>query len=116
MPASFSEESLKAVDNLLDDFARCERADGSFYGTGGTCRKGTPAPAITHTVHVNMAKGVKKSDIDAILNWYGGKVTGETERGIIVGFKDEKSANTFQKNLKFKTPMKGSWADPVYPA
>ena len=24
------------------DFARCQRPDGSIYGTGGTCRKGTP--------------------------------------------------------------------------
>ena len=24
------------------DFARCQRADGSYYGTGGTCRKGSP--------------------------------------------------------------------------
>lgn len=24
------------------DFARCRRADGSIYGTAGTCRKGTP--------------------------------------------------------------------------
>ena len=25
------------------DFATCQRADGSYYGTGGQCRKGTPA-------------------------------------------------------------------------
>ena len=25
------------------DFSTCQRADGSYYGTGGTCRKGTPA-------------------------------------------------------------------------
>jgi len=25
------------------DYARCQRADGSFYGTGGVCRKGAPA-------------------------------------------------------------------------
>jgi hypothetical protein len=25
------------------DFARCQRPDGSFYGTSGQCRKGTPA-------------------------------------------------------------------------
>jgi len=27
------------------DFARCQRPDGSFYGTGGQCRKGTEAGA-----------------------------------------------------------------------
>jgi hypothetical protein len=27
------------------DFARCQRPDGSFYGTAGQCRKGSPAGA-----------------------------------------------------------------------
>ena len=27
------------------DFARCQRPDGTYYGTGGTCRKGTPVGA-----------------------------------------------------------------------
>lgn len=27
------------------DFARCQRADGSFYGTAGQCRLGSPAEA-----------------------------------------------------------------------
>ena len=25
------------------DFTTCQRPDGSYYGTGGTCRKGTQA-------------------------------------------------------------------------
>lgn len=33
---SFSEEALAVLD-----FARCQRADGSYYGTAGQCRKGT---------------------------------------------------------------------------
>jgi hypothetical protein len=37
---NFSEEALEALD-----FARCQRADGSFYGTAGQCRLGTPAGA-----------------------------------------------------------------------
>ena len=37
---NFSEEALEALD-----FARCQRPDGSFYGTGGMCRKGSPAGA-----------------------------------------------------------------------
>jgi len=32
---NFSEETLDVLD-----FARCQRADGSYYGTSGTCRKG----------------------------------------------------------------------------
>lgn len=32
-------------ENFMEtyDYARCQRPDGSYYGTGGTCRKGTPA-------------------------------------------------------------------------
>ena len=33
----FSESALEALD-----FARCQRPDGSFYGTSGQCRKGAP--------------------------------------------------------------------------
>ena len=38
---NFSEGVMEAVH----DFARCQRADGSFYGTGGVCRKGTSTGA-----------------------------------------------------------------------
>ena len=37
---SFSESAQDALD-----FARCQRPDGSFYGTGGQCRKGSPTGA-----------------------------------------------------------------------
>ena len=33
----FAEESLEILN-----FQRCERPDGTFYGTGGTCRRGAP--------------------------------------------------------------------------
>jgi len=36
----FSDETLDFLD-----FARCQRADGSYYGTVGQCRKGTPVGA-----------------------------------------------------------------------
>jgi hypothetical protein len=45
---SFSEETQQEVESLLLDYQRCERADGTFYGTGGTCRKGSPANAKEH--------------------------------------------------------------------
>jgi hypothetical protein len=53
----FTDEALAAAKALarLDyaeeasaealDFARCQRPDGSFYGTAGQCRMGTPAGA-----------------------------------------------------------------------
>lgn len=34
----FTDEALAE----LYDFVRCQRADGTFYGTSGQCRKGTP--------------------------------------------------------------------------
>lgn len=37
---NFSEDAQEVLD-----FARCQRPDGSFYGTGGQCRKGSPAGA-----------------------------------------------------------------------
>lgn len=53
MNGSFSDEALEAYSKLAAaklpsdfaegetyDFARCVRADGSHYGTSGTCRKG----------------------------------------------------------------------------
>lgn len=65
----FTEEALKAAQALSElkyseseedqlrfseayDFARCQRPDGSFYGTSGQCRKGTktsdaPSPSRT---------------------------------------------------------------------
>ena len=35
-PGSFNEAAQEAWD-----FARCQRPDGTYYGTGGTCRKGS---------------------------------------------------------------------------
>jgi hypothetical protein len=56
MKGSVSEEALAEYSRLaaeklgtdfaegeVYDFARCMRADGSFYGTSGTCKKGTAA-------------------------------------------------------------------------
>jgi len=37
----FSDEALAVLD-----FARCQRADGSHYGTGGQCRKGTETDKV----------------------------------------------------------------------
>lgn len=43
---SFSEKAAVIFETAaLDkyDFTTCQRSDGSYYGTGGQCRKGTPA-------------------------------------------------------------------------
>jgi hypothetical protein len=59
---SFNEESISLFkehfeDNLefsestedFQDFARCQRPDGSFYGTSGQCRKGKETSAKSKT-------------------------------------------------------------------
>ena len=45
---SFAEESVAAFESAAlerYDFTTCQRADGSKYGTGGQCRKGTETTA-----------------------------------------------------------------------
>lgn len=38
------------------DFARCQRPDGSFYGTRGKCRKGTESSAVTKEEKTSASK------------------------------------------------------------
>lgn len=40
--ANFSESTEFSEKDEAYDFARCQRPDGSIYGTSGQCRKGTP--------------------------------------------------------------------------
>ena len=44
MYGSFSDSALESI-NLLFDFTRCRRPDGSVYGSRGKCRKGTETVA-----------------------------------------------------------------------
>ena len=44
------------------DFARCQRPDGTFYGTGGQCRKGTPAGAKEKNAKKAKAKPATGED------------------------------------------------------
>lgn len=48
MHGSLSQESLCSVFETLD-YTRCQRPDGSHYGTSGKCRKGKQVGANTHT-------------------------------------------------------------------
>ena len=41
----FNKDSLEAFNEAASeryDFSTCQRPDGSYYGTGGTCKKGSP--------------------------------------------------------------------------
>lgn len=44
MYGSFNEETLEALSQILD-FARCQRPDGSTYGSRGKCKQGVPVAA-----------------------------------------------------------------------
>lgn len=49
-----------AYENFMEtyEFARCQRPDGSIYGTGGTCRKGTPVgDDVSSTKEEKKTKG-----------------------------------------------------------
>jgi hypothetical protein len=63
---SFSEETQQEVESLLLDYQRCERADGTFYGTSGTCRKGSPANAKEH--EKRQREGEKKELRERVKN------------------------------------------------
>jgi hypothetical protein len=54
MNGNFSEEAMEAFAAMvgeenfsegLFDFTRCQRPNGSFYGTGGKCKSGSEAGA-----------------------------------------------------------------------
>jgi hypothetical protein len=53
---SFSESAQDALD-----FARCQRPDGSFYGTGGQCRKGSPAGAKEKEAKLSPTQEARQS-------------------------------------------------------
>ena len=42
------------------DFARCQRPDGTYYGTSGVCRKGTPVGAKESVVTPKMMKAIEE--------------------------------------------------------
>jgi hypothetical protein len=86
---SFSEETEEKVLSLLSeayDFTRCQRADGSFYGTSGQCRKGTTASAKEESApgrkeRINAALRAKAKEsrvrVDAALKKEGKPTIGE---------------------------------------
>lgn len=135
----YSESVAAEVASMLDgtyDFTRCERPDGTAYGTGGKCRKGQEVSAdeekaisqlsgmlpkgekiidssgkvrgkLTHETHANLTRGFSKKPFKDYVDKWGGKITGETDRGVNVGFPSESLARSFAKNLKFDTRIKG---------
>lgn len=64
MKNSAFENFNESTQNVLD-FARCQRADGSYYGTGGQCRKGSPAGAKEKSGGDTDVKQLRKDMIAA---------------------------------------------------
>jgi hypothetical protein len=66
----FNEESFASFTEAMSDrfdFARCQRTDGSIYGTGGQCRKGTPTSDKEETKGLlSKVKVMTKEDLKKV--------------------------------------------------
>ena len=107
MKGSFNEKSLLAyaesVAEKLDvdfaegevyDFTRCVRANGSFYGTSGRCRQGSPAgPKEEEAPKGRQGRSDlptaadKKSALDAIRNEAAKRAAAGDEKGVDAAIK-----------------------------
>ncbi len=96
--SAFEDFSESALETL--DFARCQRPDGSFYGTGGQCRKGSPAGAkeksATATAKASKDPAVQKrllqteiKKVSAKYEKLRGKPEAAAERKKLMGRADE---------------------------
>lgn len=63
---SAESDNFAENEDRLFDFARCQRADGSFYGTSGQCRKGTPVGAREKAALKKAAKSGNKRAAKAL--------------------------------------------------
>ena len=52
-----AEEAFKEAALEKYDFSTCQRPDGSYYGTGGTCRKGSPVSGVPKKEQKGKAAG-----------------------------------------------------------
>jgi len=98
--STFSEGAYAVLD-----FARCQRADGSFYGTSGTCRKGTPVgPREMKALKKAAASGNKKAK--AALDVVEGKKTKAQAVKELGGEVTKKSAPTAKPKGESKKKAK----------
>ena len=80
----FGEPSGAGFIDTHFDFARCQRADGSFYGTGGVCRKGTQTGAKEKEAPKGKSKASPKRDDSKDLKNKKGEVIGTSPRNMLV--------------------------------
>ena len=62
---------------IVSDFVRCQRADGSFYGTGGRCQKGREVGELVKPI------GAGKKNLDLAKLVEKGKPIGEGADGMV---------------------------------
>ena len=58
--AAFQEAALDKYD-----FQTCQRSDGSYYGTGGTCRKGSPVSGPAPSKKDKKMASMRAKDLKA---------------------------------------------------
>jgi hypothetical protein len=101
----FSEESVDKVSNIASnvlnfsegtktfDFTRCQRPNGTFYGTKGKCKKGTEVGA----------KEVKKLDKEKLR----GATYDQLKQLAQAGALDENTRSQIRDELKFRKEVDG---------
>lgn len=100
---SFSESALDALD-----FARCQRPDGTYYGTSGTCRKGVSVGPKEKAALKKAAKAGNKKAAAALAVVEGKKTKAQAKadlkkEGIKVGLKKEEAKKPTKKAAKKPT-------------
>jgi len=82
------EDNIEFSESTEDfvDFARCQRPNGTFYGTNGQCRKGTPTSekAPEKKTARKSAKSAPKRDDSKDLKNKRGTVIGTSPRNMLV--------------------------------
>jgi len=106
MQGSFTSESLQVYTSLVADqhssdfseteaydFTRCVRPNGTAYGTGGTCKKGTQQakPEEPKTRKAPFTKDPERSARDKAVRDRDREQLGAIERHLSTGSKDEKA-------------------------
>jgi len=99
---NFSEKALEALD-----FARCQRPDGSFYGTGGTCRKGSPTGAKEKEAPKGRSKAAPKASVASDLKSKMAEVREMDKTAKAANKAADKADKKFQKS---KSPADGKEA------
>ena len=79
------------------DFARCQRPDGTFYGTGGQCRQGTQVGAKEKAALKKAAEGGNKKAAAALAVVEGKMTKAEAKKEL--GYKPKEKPEEKKRNI-----------------